>query len=137
MGQRLASYIACFILGGLLTGCATVLHSGEQRLEISSVPPGAQVSVDHRRVGTSPITVNLERGHSHTLELEKEGYQEASLTTTPEVSGWLAGNALFVLFASASPFAPLAGAFGVMIDLASDGAFHLSPDKASVELQPE
>lgn len=63
--------LALLPLAALLGACATV----EKTLVIDSDPPGAQVRLDGRVVGTTPYRAPFDSWGTRGLVLEKEGYR--------------------------------------------------------------
>lgn len=58
-------------------GCGAIQNGSEQRVRISTVPPGARLLVDGRRV-TSPAVVSLARDRDHVVEISMEGFTDAT-----------------------------------------------------------
>lgn len=50
-------------------------------LELTSSPPGAAIVIDGQSVATTPAQIDLRPG-THTIRFAKDGYAEASFTTT-------------------------------------------------------
>ena len=55
-------------------------------LKVTSTPRGAQVYIDRKLMGNSPLTVNQIVAIDHTIKLELEGYKESfkSITISPD-----------------------------------------------------
>lgn len=71
-------------LGGAAPVPASVTANETTELEISTTPPSAEVNVDERLVGSSPLRVIVRNG-DHTVTLRAAGYQ--SYVRTIHVSG--------------------------------------------------
>lgn len=107
----------------ILSGCATIIHGGgNQSVGIASSPSGAEVIIDNGAKGVTPLNVKLDRDKGHTIVVKKEGYEEASATTSPQVSGWVWGNIL------------IGGLIGLAIDFISGGAYNIVPENVSINL---
>jgi hypothetical protein len=67
------------------TGCATVTHGPNQRVEITSAPEGAVVTANGSVIGTTPLRANLSRKHAHSITVERDGYapETVLLMTVP------------------------------------------------------
>jgi hypothetical protein len=65
--MRQAPFYALLALAPLFLGCST------GRLKIVSSPPGAQVFIDGRPAGTTPLSLRLKK-ETHRIRLEKEGF---------------------------------------------------------------
>lgn len=46
----------------LVTACATIMHGSSQDIGVSSSPTGAQVSVDNKPLGVTPVVESLPQG---------------------------------------------------------------------------
>ena len=82
------------------------------------------VDVDGELVGTGSTTVKLKRGKTHVVEVKKEGYRTAKVTTDKAITGWFWGNLI------------CGGIPGGAIDLISGSAYDVDPDNISVTLEP-
>ena len=109
----------------VLSGCATIVHGSHQEIEISSSPVGAKVRIDDTEVGTTPLSVKLQRSEDHIISVGIEGYEEAELKVTNHVTGWVCGNLALIVV-----FAPV----GIAIDFISGGFFAFSVDQVYVKL---
>jgi hypothetical protein len=67
------------------SGCATVTHGPNQRVEITSAPEGAIVTANGLVIGTTPMTANLSRKHAHSVTVSRDGYapETVVLMTVP------------------------------------------------------
>lgn len=129
------------VLAGLIalsTGCASIVHNRDRKVQINSQPEGATVTIsnpDTKRAvhtGKTPLTVSLEpkrgffKGQSYTVRLELDGYQTDEITLKPEISGWYFGNIVF------------GGLIGLLIvDPATGAMWNISPDKIDRPLTRE
>lgn len=105
-------------------GCATLIHGSSQKIKVESTPPEAQVEVDGRPVGETPLTTVLDRDREYSISIYREGYEPHHTTLRPGRSIWITVNALNL-------FIP-----GLLVD-ASTGAFHsLNPGTVAAELVP-
>ncbi len=105
-----------------LAGCGSIMHGTTQSVGISSTPTGANVSVDNKPLGDTPLVADLKRKDHHYVKIEMEGYQPFEMTVTRSVSGWVWGNLLF------------GGIIGLIVD-ASDGALYkLTPEQVAGSL---
>jgi hypothetical protein len=116
--------LVCFL--ALLSGygCATVINGTTQKIPVSSDPSAANVTVvGQPNTSTTPCNVELSRKSDHTLKIEKEGFEPASVQITHVVSGAVAGNIL------------LGGLIGVGVDAVSGGMNRLVPESVNVTLR--
>ncbi len=74
--------------GKIVRRVHATLQSSLGRLTIESVPPGAEVRLDGRIVGTTPITVpQVKVDAPHRLDLTLPGYEVDQLVVLPERDG--------------------------------------------------
>ena len=130
---------ACVVGVSFFTGgCASIVHSGNRSISISTDPPGATASI--RKAGSSsindvvvvnktPCTVSLDpkggyfRGQSYTLRLELDGYQTTEVALTPKMSGWYWGNLI------------IGGLIGMLaVDPATGAMWNIAPEKIEQKL---
>jgi hypothetical protein len=105
-----------------LSGCATILTGTTQDVRIVSDPPGAQVRVDGRLLeGKTPVTVNLQRGALHRMELSLEGHEDSVGVTRSSFNGWVL----------------LGGLVTFVIDVASGAYQWISPNEYRFIMEPK
>ncbi len=107
----------------LLESCATVLNTTTQNVEIRTNPPNAKITIDGKKFGTTPQSVNLERGSNHVVKLELDGYDTYETQITRKISIWFWGNAF-------NGFLP-----GMIVDMFTGSMYNLLPESINVELQ--
>ena len=119
------------------TGCATIHHGPRQRVVITSEPSGADVYVNDRRAGVTPLSVKLWRLKSQVLTIEKPGLEPAVVPLKRSASKWLLADVAVSLnpvigqgMTDPPPYpltavGPLVGMLGV--DLLTGAAFTLPP----------
>lgn len=68
------------ILAALLivAGCGTLFNSSTKNVAMSSEPTGAEVFIDGNRMGTTPITLELDNQENHAVVFRKEGHQDVT-----------------------------------------------------------
>jgi PEGA domain len=117
-GLALASTLA-------LASCASIIHGTHQDVGISSVPTGAQVTVDNLQSGNTPMVAKLTRKDNHIVRISLPGYQPYDLTLTRGVSGWVWGNLVF------------GGLVGLAVDAIDGGMYKLTPPQLTAALSTE
>ena len=105
-----------------LMGCASIMHGSRQNVGISSSPSGALARTEKGLSCYTPCVLKLPRSHSHTILLEKEGYEPGGVTVANSTSGWVWGNLFF------------GGLIGLGVDLASGGFWKLEPNTVNASL---
>jgi hypothetical protein len=103
---NLAMHGAVVLLVLATSGCATIVSRGTQKVDVSSEPAGATVTITNRsgdivHSGTTPFTAKLRKGagyfkkESYAVRFTKDGYETRELALTGTMSGWYIGNILF------------------------------------------
>lgn len=105
------------------TGCATIVKGTTQPIPIASEPTGARVLVDGQPKGTTPVTVDMQRKHTHVVTLELPGYDTENISITNSVGGAVAGNII------------AGGLIGWGVDATSGAQYNLSPKAVNVRLR--
>jgi hypothetical protein len=113
-----ASAIVCIAF----VGCAMIIHGTTQDVRISSSPPNAQVAIDGKPWGRTPIVATLSRKHDHAVTIALEGYKPFVAALSRKASGWAWGNIA------------LGGPIGLAVDAISGGLFNLTPAQISGQL---
>ena len=110
-------------LGPILNGCATIMSGSEQKIGFSSTPTGAEVTVDGKVLGNTPLTENLSTKDTHTVKMFLAGYYPYEMTLTKKTNGWVWGNILF------------GGLFGLGIDAITGSIYKLTPEQVNADLK--
>jgi hypothetical protein len=71
------------------------MQGTKQQIGISSNPSGANVIIDGKNFGNTPLTAELSRKDNHIVKIELDGFLPYETTLTKKVSGWVAGNIIF------------------------------------------
>ena len=121
----MAMLTACMVV----SGCASIVHSGPRAIPIASSPPGAKVSIYDRSnrlvmTNTTPFVAQLPvkfgyfKSQNYRLDFELPGHAPASANIESSVSGWYFGNLLF------------GGIIGMLIvDPLTGAMYNLKPEK--------
>jgi hypothetical protein len=155
--------LPAFLLFGLTTGCATVVHGVHQEIRVETDPPGATASAEGQTI-TTPGALRLHRS-AKDLEVvvEKEGYVTRRVALSRKTSGAVWGNLGFIPFGAAAGaaigstttkdsskwFSELEGgtygvfvgglvapAAAIAVDYATGGAYKLDPPTIVLRLEP-
>ena len=98
--------LSLLVVPFIVSGCASILDSGEKSVHLNSNPPGAKVTIsnDEGKVvfaQTTPAVVNLARssgyfhGEDYRLIFEAPGYSSYETRITSQIDGWYFGNIIF------------------------------------------
>ena len=102
--------------------CASIVNGTKQDVSVSSSPTNANVTVDGKTFGVTPLVAQLKRKTSHTIKVTLPGYMPYEITLTKKMSGWVWGNLL------------IGGIVGLGVDAVSGGLYRLTPDQVSASL---
>jgi hypothetical protein len=126
-------------------GCASLAHGRYQEIAITSEPPGAEVFIDRRPVGVTPLQLDVSRRHAHVLRFEKEGFAKQAVELKRRESAWLIADIAVAANPAAGQglddpskwplFVAQTLAIVLGIDLLTGAAFTL-PSRVSATLQP-
>lgn len=72
------------------SGCATILKGGKQNVDMESTPPKAQVYIDGKYMGDTPLQLKLSVKNDYAVEFRAEGYQPRVYHISNKVgAGWI------------------------------------------------
>ena len=121
--RKISFVLTVFLSSVYLCGCATILNGTSQKIQVSSEPAGAEVTVDSKNIYTTPVKVRLERRRDHTLVITKDGFDARTVNVMHVLSESVCGNTLL--------FGPL----GWVFDIFAGTQYKLVPDRIDVELK--
>lgn len=105
------------------TGCATIVQSGPDQIQVRSNPEGADVHLNGVFVGKTPTMVSIRRKDDALIEIKKEGYETMTVDRHKVLAGWFLGNIL------------IGGGIGIAVDLIAHNQGKYSEDPIMVTLQ--
>jgi hypothetical protein len=140
------SGVVTMILAAVVStqACATVANGTRQPVTVTSEPSSAQVFVNGKLAGTTPLRLDLKRrARTTVLRVEREGFLTREIPLERTVSGWTGGNIVFANpYASQGSKSPsdyrqqlAVTAFGFGLDFLTGAAFKF-PTSVKVTLQP-
>lgn len=79
-----------------LTSCNSIRHQSYEKINVTSNPPQAAITVDGYPCGMTPQIVQVDSRQSHLVLLEKEGYRPQQYVVRSRIQGnKLASNLAF------------------------------------------
>jgi hypothetical protein len=84
----------CVLLIG--QNCSLIVRTTAQAVPVTSNPVGARIIVDGKDAGQTPMSLTLKRNKSHTVRIEKDGYNPTELRVTRKMTARLAVEVLAV-----------------------------------------
>jgi len=105
------------------SGCGTIMNGTHSNVAISSVPR-ANLTIDGKKYGKTPVTVDLSDKKDHQVILAADGYRPYQTTIESHFSKWYIGNVLII---------PV-GLVGFILDPLSGGMDYLTPKNINAGL---
>lgn len=122
----LAKRMVAIMAAIMIAGCATIMDGTKQKVTFNSVPSGADVYLNGKHLGKTPLTVTLDKPKEDgQLKFSKKGYKDIEIVASKKMSSWLLGNIIF------------GGTFGTSTDYASGAIYEYQPNNFQVTLEPE
>ncbi|MCK4665268.1 PEGA domain-containing protein [Candidatus Dependentiae bacterium] len=88
--KRIIQIFFLLILSFNIFSCATILKGTSQNIYIKSEPEQAEVYVNYKLIGETPITLNLDYKNEYWIDIKKEGYQTYHIKMNKKFQfGWL------------------------------------------------
>ena len=82
--------IIVFVIVFQLVGCATIFKGTNSHLGMHSNPAGAEVYINGKYMGKTPLSLKLSSKTSYVIEFRKEGYKSIARNVTNKVgAGWV------------------------------------------------
>ena len=106
------------------TGCATVLSGTNQKIPVASSPIGAEVSVNGKPVGKTPLVLELKRKDPATITLQAKGHKPMNVILDRKRTGWF----WLIPTIYGIPF--------LFVDMATGAAYVLEPKELNVDFNP-
>ena len=75
-----------------LCSCATVFKGKTSPVSITSATPGAQVTIDGKSAGVTPLTVNLPNQADAVITVDSGGKQETCHMVSSASTGWIVAD---------------------------------------------
>src|SRR5207248_4138639 len=120
--------ISLLCAGLCLTSCATVIRGPHEKLQVTSTPLGAGVSLSSGETGVTPATFIKNRRDNFQVTVTKPGY----LTQTVFVVSRASGSGVAATAANVATGGPI----GVAVDAGTGAWNSLYPNPVSVQLVP-
>jgi hypothetical protein len=118
----------------MFSGCASIIHGGNQIVDITSQPTGAMVTIDGKEYGRTPQAISLRRKgrlkgelapkKEYAVKIAVEGYLPYEMKLKRELDAWFFGNLLF------------GGVIGMIIDAADGAMYKLTPNQIIAQMGP-
>jgi hypothetical protein len=107
----------------MFNGCATLFGGSTDRIDISSLPSGANVHVNGQYIGTTPLQLKLRSKDTYSIDFHKEGYENKIVLVDNSVAaGWIILDIL-------------GGVWPVFVDAATGDWYSLDQDRVTAVLK--
>jgi hypothetical protein len=80
-------YVSLVASLSILSGCATVVRGGSEKLSIQSDPSGAQVRLSSGQSGVTPWDVDVPRKGNISVTIQKDGYKTLETSVISSIDG--------------------------------------------------
>jgi hypothetical protein len=80
----------------IFQSCSLLSLKLTQEVPVTSNPIGARIIIDGKDAGQAPLMLTLKKNKSHTIRIEKEGYDPTELRVTRKMSPFIALEVLFI-----------------------------------------
>lgn len=121
----LIKMVVALLTVSLLPACGMMLHGTWQNILCTTTPSGAKITSADGSTCTTPCSVNLKRKKNDTIVIEREGYEQVTLSIRSGVSKSFTAQIL------------LPGGLAYWgIDLAFGGGYELRPGSINIQLKP-
>jgi hypothetical protein len=97
--KKVRHFLAGMIVSALVfQSCTTILKRKSQVIPVTSNPVGAEITVDGKEMGSTPLGLKLSKKRSHVIRVDKQGYNPLEIRINRKTSDALAlsilGNAI-------------------------------------------
>ncbi len=121
--KAIASLLILAGISPILSSCATIIDGTRQKVSFSSNPSNADVTIDGRMIGKTPLTEDLSKKDIHTVKINLSGYHPYEMTLIKKVNSWVWGNIV------------LGGFIGLGVDALTGGLYELTPTQVNADLK--
>lgn len=121
--MKFTRWAGVLVIGLTLAGCATILGGKTQILTVNANVEGAEVFLNDRLLGTTPLSVSIKRGQVGVLRVTADGYQPYQIAMNKKISTLFWVNILS------------GGSFGSTTDYATGAMYEYEPSTYMVSLQ--
>jgi len=116
------SYFLVFFLCMYLSSCATLFKGTSEEVNFGSNPSGAEVWIDGKMMGSTPINFKLASKISYTIEFKYQGQTKSVVLNNHIGAGWIILDVL-------------AGLVPVIIDAATGSWYSLDQKFVNVDFK--
>jgi len=130
--RNLVVFSLLVVLTLTITNCASIIHGSTQKVDFTSQPSGAKITINGQYYGNTPKTLVLRRkGYSKTdakgvkeynVMIEMDGFYPYNVKVKRQLDAWFFGNIIF------------GGLIGIGIDAASGSMYKLTPDQLVAQM---
>jgi len=119
-------------------GCATLFKGVDEKIEITSYPEGAEVFLNDKYIGITPVSREINSNINYKIELKKNGYKTYTDSLSYSIgAGWIGADIIFpVVLLFVVPYSPIS-ILGIPIDWYTQSWYELSRDKVYFSLHKQ
>lgn len=121
--------VALLISSILCNGCATIIDGKTQEIRVSSMPENATVLMGGVAVGKTPITLNVKRGSSNLIVIQRKGYRTKTVKLDRVFNTTVFFNLLWFLLYI------IPGVVAFVIDYSTGAIYEIETNTIDVDLE--
>lgn len=72
-----------------LSSCGYLIHGTNEKIQITSEPPGATVAMSNGQTAVTPFTATIARNENIAFHISKEGYEPVDITDHANPQWWI------------------------------------------------
>jgi hypothetical protein len=114
--------ITSLAIAAALGGCATAFKGKTTAVSVTSTTPGANVTIDGRAAGVTPLTVDLSNKHDALIVVDANGRSETCKMTSSASAGWIVADVF------------LTSGLGLIIDWVTHNWNNVAPNACHVAI---
>lgn len=120
--MRIVKYVSFLLVFLSVTSCATIFKGATDPINFGSTPTGAEVYVDGKLMGKTPIKFELTSKKTYVIDFKFEGQTKTVNLTNKVGAGWIILDVL-------------CGLVPVIVDAATGSWYQLTPKNVNVDFK--
>lgn len=122
MRKTIAVFLMFAFISLTVTNCAALFNSSGGTVSFASDPDGAEVIIDGQSLGTTPVTLELDRSTTHQVVIKKDGAEKSYVLQNKVGAGWVVLDVL-------------GGLIPIVVDAATGSWYTLQPKTINAQMK--